>query len=138
MRLYPFEFHELKFSAVSAYSNNVVSLTAANIIMEKMGKEPSVPPSWTFRGVSCDVTQSDKPGFDSYECTIKVSRTNPSWWLTSFFLAAGLCSLAVVGNAGVMSHHISEARDDKDRVREAAYDGTRQMGTFTGETDASL
>jgi hypothetical protein len=62
---------------------------------------------------------------------IKVSRTNPSWWLTSFFLAAGICLMALVGNLGVMSHTVAEARDDKDAVRRALYDGTRLMGTFT-------
>mmetsp|Transcript_29580 Transcript_29580/g.71190 ORF Transcript_29580/g.71190 Transcript_29580/m.71190 type:complete len:234 (+) Transcript_29580:484-1185(+) len=62
---------------------------------------------------------------------MRVSRQNVSWWLTSFLLAAGLCSLAVVGNLGILSHKVAQAEDDKDGVRDELFATTRQMGRYS-------
>ena len=138
MRNFPFEFHALNVSSVSAYSDNVVSLTSFDV--DPAALNPTVPPGWTLQGVQCEVNKSNKgrtnPAvptrpFHSYDCVIYVSRRNPSWWLTSFLLFAGLIFMSFVGSLGVMSHEVAEARDDKDSARRALFAGTRFMGTYT-------
>jgi len=126
----------------SLYSSNVVNLTPFPNL-DKGLISPSVPNGWTYLGTSC-FTESSGGGrafseiagagsidFISYTCTVYVSRTNPGWWLTSFFLFSGILFIAFFGSIGVMSHGIAEARDDRDSARRALFDGTRLIGTYT-------
>lgn len=138
MRNFPFEFHELKVSLVSFYTDNVVSLNSFGV--DPAGLSPTVPKGWTLHGVSCSLGEVSPGGvrsaittrpYHTYDCVIQVSKKNASWWMTSFLLFSGLMVMTFLGNFGVLAHAVAEQRDDKDAARRALYEGTRFMGTFT-------
>jgi hypothetical protein len=143
MRYYPYEVHGLEVTLTSLYSSNVVNITPFPAL-DKGLIAPSVPNGWNYLGIQCktfsrntgrainELSDEDSTiDFIVYSCTIYVSRTNPGWWLTSFFLFAGIIFMAFVGSIGIMSHGVAEARDDRDAARRAVFDGTRLIGTYT-------
>ena len=140
-RYFPFEYHELEVSYQSVYTTNVVQLALLPDIDPGI-LAPEVPPGWKLHGITCgagisnegramrQITGADLT-YSTLRCTIAVSRTNPGWWITSFLLFACLLVIAFLGSLGILSKYVAEARDDKDEVRQAIFNGTRLEGTFT-------
>lgn len=100
--------------------------------------EPRLPAGWDYIGTKCETREAGAQDlallesnieFGTYKCTVFVSRDNPGWWTTSFFLHCGIITIAFAGTVGLMSNSVAEARDDRDAARRALFDGTRLIGT---------
>jgi len=150
VRHFPYEVHALDLKFTSIYSSNVVRLSSFPNYDNGL-VAPRVPAGWEYLGVDCrtfiddtsrtisvlyesaDEYDKERGGiqFYTYQCTIFVARKNAGWWMTSFFLFCALLVIAYAGSAGVISHMVAEKRDDIDGARQALFDGTRMIGTFT-------